>query len=129
MRTWIYNRANGLLQPLGWVLFGAGAADNPASRPFAVLAMDPELPTLGMPVEMRTQSIPFTIWLHDAPGSMLKIDDAAIALKVGMPTNAGALVGGMSVYECRWEMTGNDAYDDHYNTSSRPVRFSLITRR
>lgn len=127
MRTWIYNRVKAIIAT--WDVYGAGAADNPQSKPFAVITMDPELPTLGMPAEMRTQDIPFTVWLHDDPGSMLAIDDAAIALKSGMPTTSGAVVGGMSVYECRWEMTGNDAYDDHYNTSSRPVRFSLITRR
>jgi hypothetical protein len=88
-----------------------------------------EQPPLGMPMEARAQSIPFTVWVHDEPGSMLNIDDAAVALKDNLPIADGAVVGGMSVYEVRWSETGEDSYDDHYKTNCRPVRFSMMTRR
>jgi hypothetical protein len=135
MRAWIYNRIKGIgAMPAA---FGAGAAmrvissgsaDNPV-KPFMVVQMGVEDPPVNSSAEERTQNIPFTVWVHDAPGSMLNIDDAAVALKNGLPTVDGAVVGGMSVYRVKWEATGEDAYDDHYHTNTRPVRFSMMTRR
>ena len=134
MRAWIYNRIKGL----GTIpaAFGSGAnmrvtssgsGDQPV-KPFLVVQMGNEAPPLGATAEERTQAIPFTVWVHDEPGSMLPIDDACVALKNGLPTEA-VVVGGMSVYEVRWDDTGEDAYDDHYGSNCRPVRFTAMTRR
>lgn len=135
MRTWLYNRVKGLAGiPAA---FGAGAdrrvissgSEDQPEKPFIVIQMGVEQPVLGMPAEMRTQTIPVTVWLHDEPGSMLLIDDAANALKDNLPVPAGAVVGSMSVYEVRWVETGQDAYDDHWETNCRPVRFVMTTRK
>jgi hypothetical protein len=133
MRTWLYNRIKGITAlPAGFKadnkIIMSGSADNPAP-PFAIIQMGVEQGVLGMPDSARTQEIPFTVWLHDKPGSFLNIDNAAVALKDGLPTPLGAVVGAMSVFECKWEVTGEDAYDDHYSTSTRPVRFKLTTHR
>lgn len=126
MRTWLYNRIDALL---AMRVFSSGSGDDPSMRPFAVLSMEVEQPFLGMPTEARVAGIPFTVWLHDSPGSMLAVDDAAVALKNGLPTVDGAVVGGLSVLGVKWESTGADAADDHYGTNTRPVRFSMTIRR
>lgn len=131
MRTWIYNRikaAAGLPTGMGDRVISSGAADSP-TRPFIVIQMGVEQPVPGMPASARVQTIPFTAWVHDKPGSMLNIDEAAKALKNALPTPDGAVAGGMTVYECKWTDTGEDAYDDHYATNTRPVRFTITSHR
>lgn len=130
MRVWLYNRIKALVLPNGMAarIIASGSADNPA-RPFITIQMGNEEPFPGMPRSSGAMQIPFTAWIHDAPGSMLDIDEAARALKDGLPTPLGAAVGGMSVYECNWDATGEDAYDDHYGTNTRPVRFTIVARR
>jgi hypothetical protein len=133
MRTWLYNRITAIdaldaeYKAAGKVI-ASGAADSPQA-PFLVAAMNVEQPFLGMPPSMRANQIPFTIWVHDTPGSMLRIDAACIALKNNIPTQDAFMVGSMSVFEIRWSETGEDAYDDHFKTNCRPVRFSMVTRR
>jgi hypothetical protein len=127
MRTWIFNRIKAALpSAFGNRVISSGAADSPTA-PFVVIQMGVEQPVLGMPASAQVQTIPFIVWVHDKPGSMLNIDDAAVALKHALPTPDGAAVGGMSVFECKWDSTGEDAYDDHYSTNTRPVRFVLTT--
>lgn len=135
MRTWIYNRIKaltGIPKQFGegddMRLFQSGSADQP-EKPFMIVQMGFEMPPFGTTPAMRAQEVPFTVWVHDVPGSMLHIDDACVALKNGLPTEDGVVVGGLSIYNLRWQSTGEDAYDDHYGTNARPVRFSAMTRR
>ena len=133
MRTWLYN----LLTNMGALpapyrlpgkIISSGAADGPGA-PFIVASLGVEQPFPGMPRESKTQEIPFTLWVHDVPGSMVQIDDAAIALKNNIPTRDGFKIGNMSVLEVRWTETGEDAFDDHFKTNCRPVRFAMVTAR
>jgi hypothetical protein len=126
MRTWVYNRVKAILDD--WNVISSGSTANP-DRPFAVVSMEVEVPFLGMPASARVQEIPVAVWLHDKPGSMLKIDDGSIALKNELPTADGVVIGGLSVMDLRWSGTGADAHDDFYNTSSRPVRFTIVAKR
>lgn len=131
MRTWLYNRIRavpGLPAGMADRVISSGSASNPKT-PFIILQMGTEQPPFGLPASARAQSIPFTVWVHDLPGSMLNIDNVSVLLKDHIPTEDGQLVGGMSVYEVRWEATGEDAYDDHFGTNTRPIRFSMMTRR
>lgn len=106
----------------------SGNANNPTS-PFIIVQMGVEQTPLGMPAESRTQEIPVNIWVHDKPGSMVAIDEACVALKDNMPYHDGIKVGGLSILDFWWEDTGEDAYDDHYGTSTRRVTFRAMTRR
>ena len=129
MRTWLYNKIKAIpavIDKVGTRVISSGSADNPTA-PFIVVSMGTEQPALGMPASSRTQTIPVTVWVHDRPGSMLAIDEVAVALKNALPVPDGAVVGSMTVYECRWTDTGEDAFDDHYSTNCRPVRFTLTT--
>lgn len=133
MRTWLYNIIRNMLAlPAAFRLEGkvisSGAAESPEA-PFMVLTLNVETPFPGMPAEARAQDIPFTIWVHDVPGSMVRIDDACIALKNNLPTRDGFMIGNMSVMEVRWVETGEDAFDDHFKTNCRPIRFAMVTRR
>lgn len=135
MRTWLFNRIRGITSiPAAFGsgdtlrLFASGAADNP-EKPFMVVTMGIERPPLELPRSARAQAVPFIVYVHDAPGSMLNIDDCAVALKNNLPTEDAAKVGNMSLYSLWWEETGQDGSDDHYGTVVRPVRFSMMTRR
>lgn len=131
MRTWIYNRIKGIASLPGDIatrVISSGAADNPGT-PFIAVAMGTEQPVLGMPPSMRVQEIPVDVWIHDEPGSMLVIDDAAVALKDNLPTEDGTVVGNMTILTLRWEETSSDAYDDHFGTNARRVSFRLTTSR
>jgi hypothetical protein len=131
MRAWLYNRVKALTLPTGddpADILSSAAATNP-TPPFLILSMGVEQPPLGGTQEERTQRIPFTVWVHDAGSSMVKIDDACIALKQGIPSLNNFMIGNLSVYEVRWEETGQDAFDDFFKTNTRPVRFAAMTRR
>lgn len=131
MRSWVYNRIKatvGLPAGMGDRIISSGSADNP-TKPFIVLSMGVEEPVPGMPASTGAMWIPFDVWVHDRPGSMLHIDEAAVLLKNALPTPDGAVAGGTSVYEVRWTGTGQDAYDDHYNTNTRAVSFRISASR
>ena len=131
MRQFIYNRIKdiaGLSTIVGDRVISSGAADNPV-EPFIIVQMGIELPPLGLAKEAGAQSVPFSCWVHDKPGSMLRIDEACVLLKYGIPTDVGAKVGNMSHYGIEWVETGGDAFDDHYGTNTREVMFTMMTRR
>lgn len=133
MRTWLWN----LLHNAGWLiadwkadgkLISSGSADQP-EPPFMLLGMQVEQPFPGMPASAKTGEIPFTVWVHDTPGSMLRIDEACIALQNNLPTEDGFMIGNMSVLRVKWTETGQDSFDDHFKTNCRPVRFAMVTAK
>ena len=134
MRNWIVNRVKGLDGIPN--AFGEGADRRVigsgkigmTSKPFLLVSMGVESPPLGSTPEMRAQSVPFTVQVHDEPGSFSNVDDAVIALKNELPTLDGFVIGNLSVYEIRWLDIGQDAYDDYFKTDFRPVRFAAMTR-
>lgn len=130
MRLWLYNRIiaiAGMAALVGDRVIASGAADNPA-KPFLVIQMDPERRPLGLTRKARVQEIHIIVWVHDAPGSMARIDDACRLLKDNLPVE-GIKVGNLSIFELWWDETGSDAFDDHYNTNCRPVMFTAMTRQ
>lgn len=133
MRTWVYNRIKGLSLPSAFGtpprIISAGTVETSPTKPFLLLSFGVEQPPLGAVAEMRVQNIPFTVWCHDLPGTFLDIDDATYVLKAQLPMVDGVRVGNMSVYNVKWEETGEDAFDDFFKTNTRPIRFSMMTRR
>ena len=133
MRTWLFNRLTNMseipaeFRQTGKII-SSGAADAPLA-PFLIVSLNVEQPWLGLPRLVGAGTIPFTVWAHDTPGSMLRIDDACIALKHYLPTDDGFMIGQMSVMQLRWDETGEDSYDDHFKTNCRPVRFAMVIRR
>ncbi len=134
MRAWVVNRIKAMTTlPAGFKdrVLAPGAVENPL-KPFTLINMNSEQPVFGLPAEARAQSVPFTVWLHDEPGSMVDIDNASIIIKDALPAKIeeeGFKIGNLSVYEVRWTGTGDDGYDDHFGTTCRPVRFVAMTRR
>lgn len=131
MRAWIYNRVKacaGLDAEYAGNVISSGSGDNPQGR-FLLIAMNPEQPALGLPAAAQAQGIPFTVYVYaGTDGDMVSVDNACIALKNGIPTEDGVVVGNMSVYQVKWEESGEDGYDDHFNRNVRPVRFSMMTK-
>lgn len=133
MRTLLYNRIKAITLPDTFgipprIISSGNDLDNPV-KPFLLLSMDIEERPLGTTAEMRVSRVPFTVWVHDEPGSMLDIDSAAFALKNNLPTPDGEKVGDMSHYGIEWEDIGQDAFDDHFKTNTRPVHFVMRTHR
>lgn len=130
MRTWLVNRIKGLTLPgnMNLRVISSGNANNPVP-PFILVQMGNEQTPLGMPASSRTQEIPVDVWVHDKPGSMVNIDDACVILKDSLPVHDGLVIGGLSILDFKWEDTSADAYDDHYQTSTRRVSFRAVTRR
>ena len=130
MRSYLYNRISGIMAGnVPWTILSSGAVDNPGT-PFMILSMGVEQPPLNSSPEERTQIIPFDVWVHDKPGTMVdNIDEGCRVLKAYLPTEDGVLVGNMSVYRIKWEETSNDLFDDQYGTNTRRISFSMMTRR
>jgi hypothetical protein len=129
MRVWIYNRVKALptvAEKIGERIISSGSGDNP-EPPFIVINMGVEQAVPGMPPSSKTSQVPFNVQVHDAPGSMLDIDEVALAVKNGVPTLDSLKIGGLSVMEIKWTDTGQDGFDDHWGTNFRPVRFIATT--
>jgi hypothetical protein len=128
MRTWIFNRVKAITSLDDDHVISSGHGGSTPSGVFAVVSMGVESAWPGLPSERKPSIIPFTIWLHaGTDASMLDIDDPAVLLKNELATEDGFKVGNLSVYRVKWEETGQDAYDDHWGTNCRPVRFSMVT--
>lgn len=128
MRTWIFNRVKAILDLGDDNVISSGAGGSSPIGVFAVVNMGVESAWPGMPVTRRPSIIPFTVWLHAGlDSSMIDIDDPAVLLKNALPTEDSFMVGGLSVMNVRWAETGQDAFDDHWGTNCRPVRFTMVT--
>lgn len=128
MRIWVYNRVKAITDLDDAHVLSSGSGLSAPSGVFAVVSMGVETAFPGMPSERKPSIIPFTIWLHAGlDASMLDIDDPALALKNELATEVGFMVGGLSVMRVKWEEIGQDAFDDHWGTNCRPVRFSMTT--
>lgn len=128
MRTWVFNRVKAITSLDDDHVLSSGSGLSTPTGVFAVISMGVESAFPSMPSERKPSIIPFTIWLHAGlDASMLDIDDPAVLLKNGLATEDGFKVGNLSVYRVKWEETGQDAFDDHWGTNCRPVRFSMVT--
>lgn len=138
MRTWLYNRIRycyGLPTNYAQNVITTSGSDptnpvepKPGTKQFLLFAMGVEQPFLGMPAEARAANVPFTVYVYDDPGSMLKIDEACLALKSQIPTRDGVKVGGLSVLSLDWTGTSVDSFDDHYKLPVRSVTFNAVVR-
>ena len=85
--------------------------DSP-TRPFSVIRNVLDNPGLGP--QFPTSQLRFSVWLHDVPGSMKKINNAGRALKYGLPLLAETWDENLEVFvlECRYENFSGDLHDD-----------------
>lgn len=108
-------------------VFTVGAAglqgQGPKVRPFVVIRTMLNVPSLLPSFPVIDE--PYQIWVHDAPGSMTKVDSALEALKAWLPTQAPAEFGGKEIFACEWSGHSDDLYDDHYKTNTRHADFVL----
>lgn len=103
---------------------GAINADSPG-RPFIVIRAGLMTPGVG-PILQQD----FSIWVHDVPSTMKRIDDVQTKIR------DGALAGSLPVHEfgwwiqaCQWRTFGPDAFDDVYKTNTRWSEFTITGRR
>lgn len=132
MRKWIYESV--LSTPDRASVFGtrvhttgAGEGDDPGEapdKPFIIIRLGMKNSTQP---QTRVKQQRAQVWIHWEPGSMIGIDDFAVALEKHIPTLAPAKpASGEVVMDAVWEDTSGDGYDDHYLTSTRYVTF-LVT--
>lgn len=127
-RTWVYQKvmATPSLGVPGARVYSVGAVgrlgDTP-DRPFIVIREMLIAPSLlpSWPVDNR----PYQIWVHDDPGSMMRIDQAIGAVRVYLPEQAPTVFGDEEIFACEWNAMSDDLYDDHHKTNTRHADFTL----
>ena len=134
MRSWIYNLIVNMAN-LGSIkdrVVSSAATEEQMkalAKPFMIISMGAD----DLPVDSTTDDGTFNqmvdVYVHDAPGSWNKIDDACVVLKRELPQAAPAVVGGLSVYQLKYLETSNDATDDMLGTNFRRVTFQGTCRR
>lgn len=119
-RTWLKTKIDALAVqtgvPAGQVL-GAGSLDeNIGTLPAIIIKTGVESP--GPFPGVTTQSA--VLWVHDAPGSYLRIDEIIKALKAldGQVVDSGGVA-------CRWAGDSTELADDGFHTITRNTSFNL----
>lgn len=115
-------------------VFESGAVEGPEGEgdspdnPFIVIRASTNQPPLFMSREVKVKQSRFQVWVHDTPGDTSTIDAMVKTLEDDLPDAAPYVEDGNHYMECRWEDSSADAYDDHFQTTTRYVTF-LVTWR
>lgn len=129
MRSWMFvavNSTPGSAGLLGGRVMTTGAAEGPDGNgdapdtPFAVIRAATNQPGQGPVKQQRYQ-----VWVHTQPGTLTPTDDFMKALEKHIPMLAPDKTADGVVMEVRWEDTSGDAYDDHFQTTTRYASFLM----
>lgn len=136
MRKWVWEAVKGvpdLTVPEARIMSSgaAGEMGDAPDKPFIIIRFGTEQPVLGMPASANTIEVPFDVWVHDSPGSMVtNIDQNLALLRYVLPTLAPAQsASGVRILDLRWESDSNDLYDDGYKTNTRYGSYRVTGRR
>lgn len=124
---WIYQNVLNAL-PSGMTLMSSGAsgakeAGNSPSRPFAVWHGDGSMGGLG-----HVKQKVISVWVHDDPGTLARINLAIEDLEGTLPAAAPYRDGEITVMDCSWQFSSADAFDDFFKTNTRYAEFRLTWR-
>jgi hypothetical protein len=125
-RLWVYERTR-QLQALEDIIGGeeniyaAGALTAaPEHKPFIILRMDADTPDLNDGDAPLIASRTLTVWVHDEPGSYVRIEGVLALLRT-------ALIGQVpTAVACAWLGDTGDLADDTFKTITRAGTFRLI---
>jgi hypothetical protein len=128
-RQWIYERL-ALSAPLLAVIpenriFSSGSLEGQVvSKPFLMIRTGLETPEIeddGQPVASSAQA---TVWVHDNPGSYVRIDSLLLIVRSSLiaPITSGQGVA------CIWQGNSNEFSDNTLGTITRNASFRLVGR-
>lgn len=128
-RTWIYERLAASAPLLAVVpverIFSSGSLEGQvAEKPFVMIRTGPESADLeedGQPIATSTQA---TVWVHDNPGSYVRIDNALLIVRSSLiaPITAGQGVA------CLWQGNSGEFSDNTLGTITSNASFRLVGR-
>lgn len=101
------------------VYSGASLTSSPATRPFIVLTLGEEVPTVA-----DATNAELNVFVHDDPGSYDRIREILQLVKprlVGQVSDPGGV-------SCAWLRNSADLADDTYGTVMRYATFQLVGR-
>jgi hypothetical protein len=132
MRDYVYDLLANPARPLSDELHAlvpvarivsSGAADE-LPKPFMVIRAGIETRPMG-----GVWQLPFTIHMHDDPGSYVLIDSVLAIVHNKIITAAPAAWNGSWVMAVRDDGVSEDLYDDHYGTATRNASYTMTARR
>ena len=123
-RAWVYDKLRlgpAVTSIVAERIYSSGELEAaPKDKPFIVLRFDDETPEIE---EASFQDV--TVWVHDEPGSYVRIDEALSAVRT---TLEGPVVAPDGVY-ATWLGDSPDLADDARQTLVRNSAFRLAGRR
>jgi hypothetical protein len=93
----------------------AGIGDDSPLRPFIVIRSGREDLGISSDEVFPVKQHRFQFWVHDEPGTMLRVD---VMMDIVKNTVMTATLPG-TIQNRKWEGVSPDGYDDHYLTNTR----------
>jgi hypothetical protein len=124
-RSWLYHKLSGsagitILVPEENILPAGRLSEPPSVKPFIVLRLDPATYEFA---DVMSQGA--TIWVHDEPGSYLRIDAIIEAIHAAL----NGQVAEPKAIAAVWQGDSLDMSDDSYKTILRTTSYRLVGRR
>ena len=109
-----------------WIQRSSLSEKRPPLVPFAVIAVS-DVPAREVLGTSRLTGV--DIWLHDKPGSYLRIDRALQVLETKLPERVQFEHGGYRLTCVEPKEISGDLYDDLLRTITRTMRLRVIASR
>lgn len=125
-RTWVFEALTedaGVIAVLGDRVFSEVEAE--PEKPFAVVRMvqnTPEVHQVEGAISTTT-----TIWVHDEPGSYVRIDNLLSLIRTAIKAKSD--LSGVGIFQAIWTGDGPDLADDYRKTILRTTSYRLVGRR
>ncbi len=102
-----------------------GSLDEAPPRPFGTYRL--RITERGVTAQSKVRPVGLEIWVHDDPGSYLRIDGILNKLEAvfDVVVNASAAEG-ENIAQTRWEERSPDLNDDGLRTITKMVSYTLI---
>jgi hypothetical protein len=117
-RTWMYGFLNNLLES---DVNGDGSLNSvPEARPFIIVRLDQAVPEFE-----GTSDQDVTLWVHDDPGSYLRIDNIIANIRQALDRQPVTEAGGITAV---WQGDSGDLADDDKGTIVRTSSYRMVGR-
>lgn len=125
-RTWLYQALTGsagVTAVLGNRVYSEVEAE--PERPFAVIRLGIDTPEVHQ--REGATSTTATIWVHDDPGSYIRIDGLLKTIRDAIIAKSD--LSGAGIFEAIWIGDGPDLADDGRKTIVKTTAYRLVGRR
>jgi hypothetical protein len=128
MRAWAYDLIKEAVDP--WTVLSSGAVGRddavPPSKPFVVIRAG----VIQIPIRGGTKQTRLFVYVHDEPGTMIRIDDGHDRIKAAFDAvEVPSLADGSWLQDVIWESLSDDFYDDGFKTNTRFATYLMTGGR